>query len=134
MAEKVLFLIKIILHYLGLYSQTVLVLKSRKIALEKASMTSGKQLFNKGIIVFIGLCNAERWAADSFMSPTVLIHIDEIHDEDPNDWKVWWLLTQFLYPLVIVYRLLSAVLCFEACVRYNHETLQENQLQSALDD
>lgn len=35
MAEKVLFLIKIILHYLGLYSQTVLVLKSRKMNLKK---------------------------------------------------------------------------------------------------
>lgn len=121
-AEKILFLVKILLHYVGIYSQTMLVINANRLEARQYSLEMGSQLYITGILTFIGICNIERWAADSFMTPTVLKHVHEIHNANVYDQKVWWYITELLYPLVTLWRLISALMCFEARVRFKKTT------------
>ena len=126
MVLKILFLIKSLFYYVGLYSQTMLIIKSTNLKIRRSSIENGKQLFIKGIIVFIGVCNAKSWITDSFLDPEVLTDVDGVHNQDVYGGKVWWYLAELLYPLAIVYRLFSMIICFQTCVRFKEESLNNN--------
>ena len=125
-AEKVLFSFKTLCRCIGLYTQTIFVLKTSKIKIRHKSVKTGKQLLIKGIVVFLGVCNMEIWLADSFLEPTVLQYNENTKYGTAYGRKNWFFMTQLLYPLVTLYRLLTAVMCFEACVRFKHKILQED--------
>lgn len=117
-AEKVLFSFKTFCRIIGIYSQTIFVIKSTKIKIRRKSMKTGKQLFIKAVVVFLGVCNLEIWLADSFLEPTVLQFNDNTNYGQAYGRKNWFFMTQLLYPLVTLYRLLTTVMCFEACLRF----------------
>ena len=126
--EKVLFTFKTFCRYIGLYSQTILVLKMSKIKVCPASMKTGKQLLIKGIIIFLGVCNMEIWIADSFLEPTVLQYNENTKYGQAYGRKNWFFMTQLLYPFLTFYRLLTAIMCFEACVRFKRKLVQEDSV------
>lgn len=121
MTLKILFLVKTCFYYVELYSHTLLVIKSSKVKVRKSSVEGGKQLFLRGIIIFVAVCNAKSWVTDSFLDAEVLTDVNGVHNQDLFGEYVWWYMTQLLYPLVIVYRLFSVIICFEACVRFNRK-------------
>ena len=121
-SETISFFAKTIFHYLGIYSQIMLILKASKMKVRPSSMKNGKQLLIKGITVFVGFCNLGKWAADSFLSPTVLGYFYNLPNYGERDQKIWWALSQFLYPFAALYRIVSAVICFEACMRLRQST------------
>ena len=123
-AEKVLFSFKTFCRYIGLYSH----LKVSKIKFEQRSMTSGKQLFIKAVIAFLGVCNLEIWLADSFLEPTVLQYNDNTNYGQSYGRKNWFFLTQLLYPFLTLYRLLSSIMCFEACVIFKRKLLRDSSI------
>ena len=125
-AEKVLFSFKTFCRYIGLYTQTILVLKVSKIKFEQNSMTTGKHLFIKSVIAFLGVCNLEIWLADSFLQPTVLQYNENINYGQSYGRKNWFYLTQLLYPFLTLYRLLSAIMCYEACVLFKRKQLRDD--------
>ena len=125
-ATKVLYFIKTIFHYIGVYSQTVLVIKASKLNIRRNSIKRGKQLFIKSVIVFIGMYNAERWVVDRFLPPTILMYVSGIHNDDIFGEKNWWFIVEILFPLVIVYRILTAVMCYETCVRLKRKVSVAN--------
>ena len=127
-AEKVLFSFKTFCRFIGLYSQTILVLKISKIKISQKSMKTGKQLFIKAIVAFLGVCNMEIWLADSFLEPTVLQYNDNTNYGQSYGHKNWFFLTQLLYPFLTLYRLLTAVMCYEACVRFKRKQMQDSSM------
>lgn len=120
-AIHILYYAKTVLHYFGLYSQTMLIMKMFALKVSPHSMKDGKQRLIRGMVVYIGVSNFERWIVDSFLVdnfPTVLNFI-HVTDSDAFGEKNWWYITKVIYPLVILWRLQSAVLCYEACVQLN---------------
>ena len=93
-----------------------------------ASMKIGKQLLIKGIIIFLGVYNMELWIADSFLEPTVLQYNENTKYGQAYGRKNWFFMTQLLYLVLTFYRLLTAIMCFEACVRFKRKLLQEDSV------
>ena len=56
----------------------------------------------------------------------MLTDVDGVHNQDVYGGKVWWYLAELLYPLAIVYRLFSMIICFQTCVRFKEESLNNN--------
>ena len=131
---EVLFSFKTFCRYIGLYSQTILVLKVSKIKFEQNSMTTGKHLFIKAVIAFLGVCNLEIWLADSFLEPTVLQYNENTNYGQSYGRKNWFYLTQLLYPFLTLYRLLSAIMCYEACVLFKRKQLRNASLFNTNED
>ncbi|XP_045194412.2 uncharacterized protein LOC123550038 [Mercenaria mercenaria] len=112
-ATEIMYFVKILFHYIGIYFQIMIITKARAIAKDQSKRQRNKRLFINGIIIFLGVCNMERWLADSFLPPINLSYVNDIQNEDTLGVKNWWFITEFLFPVVAFYRLLSALLCFE---------------------
>ena len=121
---KVSFVMKTIFHYIGVFSQTVLVIHASKLNVTSIWKTKGKQLFAKAIIVFIGVYNMEKWFEDSFLPPSYLRYVDDIPEEDLYGFRVWWFIVEVLYPLATTYRLLTVVMSYEINVRIKRKIAQ----------
>ena len=115
---KVFFLVKTILHYVGLYSQVILILKATHIKACQDIHGKTKQALIKGIVVFIGVCNAEKWMVDNFLTPVALNYAEASDFQEIYGQVIWWNVVELSYPFVTVYRLASAIMCFEATVRF----------------
>ena len=62
--EYIMYYIKHVLQFFEVYAQTVLFIRFRKMQIDKESMREGKHLVIKGMVVFVTVCNFERWMAD----------------------------------------------------------------------
>jgi hypothetical protein len=111
-AEKALFLLETMLNFIGLYCQTMLILKSTGF-LNKELHNSMQFRYVKGVVVFLAVCNTKIWLANGFLTPSTLRYIEDIKGDDTFGHKNWWLLTRLLYPCSIFYRMFSALMCFE---------------------
>lgn len=112
LAEDVVYFIKVVFNYVAIYFQTKILLKASSLRLGQIGFRD-QMLHVKGIIIFIGLCNAERWLSDMFFPPTVLRYANDIQGDDTFGHKNWWFIVQIIYPIFIFYRFWSALLCFK---------------------
>ncbi|XP_060596246.1 uncharacterized protein LOC132750316 [Ruditapes philippinarum] len=110
LTEEIFFFVKILFHYVGIYYQITLIIKARYLHTARASP---RLQVIKGMMIFLCLCNTERWLVDSFLPPTNLRFINDIQKEDTFGVKNWWFITEILFPIVTFNRLISALLCFE---------------------
>ena len=122
--KSVLFFINCMFFYFGTFLQTVLIIKASKIVVRQASMENGKQLFMKGIIVFVGVYNGVRWADDNFLPPMSLNYADRIGYNELYGQLNWWFIAELLYPIITLDRLFTGIRCFEICVRFKRILLQ----------
>lgn len=120
----VMFFIKMILKYQSVFAELMIVLIASKMEIVKDSIKSGRQLLLNGIIIFLGVFNTERWFTDNFLPPNVLRYVEDIGYNEMYGRKNWWLLTQLLYPSVMIFRLAMSIMCFETCVRLKREPLK----------
>lgn len=121
---KVLYDIKIAFHFIGLYSQTVLIIRFSRMVVDRTSLLKGKQLLIKSSLVFVGMFNFERWIVDKFLTPIPLAHVYHASFAMYGNTN-WWYVTELLHPLVIVMRLQAAIMCFEACVRCKQKSFEQ---------
>ena len=126
-SKTVWFYIKLILKYLGVFAEGMIVLISSKMEIRKESVDNGRQLFIKGIITFLGVFNIERWYADNFLPPNIVYYIQFDKNQELYDPKKWLLLTSFLYPFVMTFRMTMAIMCFEICARIKREVLKQTR-------
>ena len=121
------------LKFQGVFAETMIVLIASKMEVKKDSITDGRQLVIKVIIVFLGTFNTERWFTDgslliftdNFLPPNVLRYVEDINYNEMYGQKTWWFLTEFLYPFVMIFRLAMTIMCFEICVRLKRESLKK---------
>ena len=60
---------------------------------------------------------------DNFLTPVALNYAEVIDFQQVCGHVLWWYIIEMLYPFVAVYRLVFAVMCFEACVRFKQRLL-----------
>ena len=118
----VIFYIKLLLKYQGIFAETMIVLIASKMEVSLDSITNGRQSVIKGIIVFLGMFNTERWFTDNFLPPNILRYVAFTGYNEMYGQTTWWILTAFLYPFVMIFRLSMTIMCFETCVRVKRET------------
>jgi hypothetical protein len=111
-AEKALFLLEIVLNFIGIYCQTMLILKTRGL-FNNELVNSMQFRYVKGVVVFLAICNTKIWLANSFLTPPTLAYIEDIKGDDTFGHKNWWLLTRLLYPCSLFYRMFSVLMFFE---------------------
>ena len=116
--EEILFFVKILFHYIGIYFQVLLIMKGIHVA--SVHGNSRRLQGFRAIIIFLGVCNSERWLVDTFLPPTNLRFVKDIQKEDPFGMANWWTLTQILYPQVTFFRLISALLFFEVIESFHN--------------
>ena len=135
-AIAVIFFVKMILKYQGLLGEAMVVLIASKMEITRDSIRSTRQLAIKVVVVFLGVFNMERWFTDNFLPPNVIRYVEDIKYKEMYGEKTWWLLTAYLYPFVIIFRVAMVIMCFETCVRIKRETLKDtpNNLISPIDD
>ena len=126
-AIAVLFFIKLLLKYQGVFAETMIVLIASKMAVRLNSIENGRQKIINGIIVFLGMFNTERWFTDNFLPPNVLRYVDNIGYNEMYGQKTWWFLVEFLYPFVMIFRLAMTIMCYETCVRLKREHIRLQQ-------
>ena len=73
---------------------------------------------------YCDVCNKELWIADSLLKPTVIQYNENTKYGQSYGRKNWFFMTQLLYLVLTFYRLLTAIMCFEACVRFKRKFLQ----------
>lgn len=110
LTEEIFYFIKVLFHYIGIYTQVMLLIRAQEEfkKITKVDQHQRRQIV-KGIVIFLGVCNAERWLVDSFLSPINLRFVDEIQNDETLGERNWWFLTAFLFPVVTFYRLLSTL-------------------------
>ena len=112
--EYIMYYIKHVLQYFEV--QTVLFIRFRKMQIDKESMREGKHLVIKGMVVFVTVCNFERWMADRVLSPSALAFVFQL-DFDFWEEKTWWFITECFLPIIIFYRLQAAIIGYDAVTR-----------------
>lgn len=112
-SENIIYLSKLFCHYIALYFQLVVIIKFRRMSQQYHALRK-KQQIAKGILIYIGVNNFENWVVDSFLPPSSLEFVS--HSEIRGfQIEHWWIIMQFVYPLVIFYRLISVLIIFKIC-------------------
>ena len=117
----VIFYIKLLLKYQGVFAEAMIVLIASKMEVRLDSITNGRQSVIKGIIIFLGMFNTERWFTVNFLPPNILRYVAFTGYKEMYGQTTWWILTAFLYPCVVIFRQAMSIMCFETCVRVKRE-------------
>ena len=117
----VIFYIKLLLKYQGVFAEAMIVLIASKMEVRLDSITNGRQSVIKGIIIFLGMFNTERWFTVNFLPPNILRYVAFTGYKEMYGQTTWWILTSFLYPCVVIFRQAMSIMCFETFVRVKRE-------------
>lgn len=71
----------------------------------------------KNIILFFGCSNLANWVSDKFLNPSGLVYLTQ-KKTSLYGLTSWWLITELLFPVVIIGRLQAAMLCFKGICRF----------------
>ena len=121
--NAIIFFVKMLLKYQGLLGESIVVLTASKMEIRPQSLNSTRQFAIRVVVVFLGVFNMERWFTDNFLPPNVIRYVEEINYQEMYGEKMWWLLTAYLYPFVVIFRVAMVTMCFETCVRIKRMSL-----------
>ena len=120
LTEKVLYFIRIVLKYVGMYCQTFFILyvfefvKTVGANDEKHCI---RYVYLKGVVIFLFLTNMMHFTVDVTLTSPTTAYIADIAGEDTFGATNWATLTRLLYPAVAGYRLLSTGMLFRVLRR-----------------
>ena len=120
----IIFFVKMILKYQGILGEAIVVWTASKMEITRESINNTRQIVIRIVVVFLGVFNMERWFTDNFLPPNVIRYVENISYREMYGEKMWWILTAYLYPFVIIFRVAMVTMCYETCVRIKRETLK----------